>query len=172
MTRDQKIVALGAASGVAAMALAMWLLPAALPAPADVRTLAGRLAYALRWDALAALPLVAMIAAIGNARALGPAIDPTRGAESRTMLINGRVADNSLQQFVLFLAGSSALAAGLPADDMRAIGAAAIVFVAARLLFWIGYRIDPLYRAFGFAATMYLNLGLLAAALWFALRGP
>ena len=170
MTRDQRIVAMGAASGVASMALAMWLLPSALPAPAVVATVGDRVAYALRWCAFAALPLFAMIVAIGNARALGPAIDPTLGAESRAMLINGRVADNSLQQFVLFLAGSSALAAGLPAAGMRVIGAAALVFVAARLLFWIGYRIDPLCRAFGFAATMYLNLGLLAASFWFTLR--
>ena len=169
MTRDQKIVAAGAASGVASMALAMWLLPGALPVPADVATLDNRLAYALRWCAVAALPLLAMIAAIGNARALGAAIDPTLGAEDKKMLIDGRVADNTWQQFVLFFAGALALAASLPPAFMRAIGAAAIVFVAARMLFWIGYRIDPLYRAFGFAATFYLNLGLLLAAFWFAL---
>ena len=171
MTRDQKIVALGAASGVAVMALAMWLLPSALPAPADVSALDARLAYTLRWCAFAALPLFAMIAAIGNARALGPAIDPTLGLESKAMLINGRVTDNTVQQYVLFVAGALALGAGLPSGAMRVIGAASIVFVAARILFWIGYRIDPRYRAFGFAATMYLNLGLLAGSFWFGLRG-
>lgn len=169
MTRDQRIVAIGAASGVVAMALAMWLLPAMLPAPANVETIADRIAYALRWNAFAALPLVAMIMAIGNARALGPAIDPTLGAEDKAMVIDGRVADNTLQQFALFLAGSLGLAASLPAQHVTVIGAATIVFVVARLAFWIGYRIHPLYRAFGFAATAYLNLGLLAAALWFAL---
>jgi hypothetical protein len=30
---------------------------------------------------------------------------------------------------------------------------------------------DPLYRAFGMAATGYLNVGLLAFALWRALAG-
>jgi hypothetical protein len=169
VTRDQKVVVAGAASGVAAMLVAMWFLPGMLPAPADVGTLDARLAYALRWCGFAVLPLLGMIAAIGNARALGAAIDPTLGVEDKALLINGRVADNSLQQYVLFLAGALALAASLPAGQMRAIGAAAIVFVAARLLFWIGYRIDPLYRAFGFAATFYLNLGLLLAAFRFAL---
>jgi uncharacterized MAPEG superfamily protein len=151
------------------MAVAMWLLPGALPAPADVGALDGRLAYALRWCAFASLPFFVMIAAIGNARALGAAIDPTLGLEDRKMQINGRVADNTLQQYMLFFAGALALAAGLPPASIRVIGAAAIVFVAARILFWIGYRIDPLYRAFGFAATIYLNLGLLLAALWFAI---
>ena len=167
MTRDQKVVAVGAASGVAAMALAMWLLSTILlPAPAGVETLADRIGYALRWAAFAALPLVAMVGAVGNARATSAAIDPTLGLESRAIIVDGRVADNSFQQYVLFLAGALALAAGLPPERIQIVGAAAIVFVAARLAFWIGYRIDPLYRAFGFAATFYLNLGLLLGALW------
>jgi uncharacterized MAPEG superfamily protein len=170
MTRDQKIVAIGAASGVAAMALAMWLLSTkVMPAPPGMATVADRLGYAFRWAVFAALPLVAMIGAVGNARATSAAIDPTLGLESRAMIVNGRVADNSFQQYVLFLAGSLALAASLPPERIQIVGAAAIVFVVARLAFWIGYRIDPLYRAFGFAATFYLNLGLLLGSLWLAL---
>ena len=170
MTRDQKIVATGAASGVAGMLLAMWMLTTrVLPVPTGMEAMADRLAYALRWEALAALPLFLMIVAIGNARAFGPAIDPTRGAEDRVMVINGRVADNTTQQYLLFLAGSLGVAASVKPAWLQVVGAAAIVFVVARLVFWIGYRIHPLYRAPGFAATAYLNLGLLVAALWLAL---
>jgi hypothetical protein len=170
MTRDQKIVAVGAASGVAGMLLAMWVLTTQiLPVPAGMQNMADRLAYALRWDALAALPLFLMIAAVGNARALGPAIDPTLGAEDRAMLINGRVADNTTQQLLLFFAGSLGVAASVPPAWLQVVGAAAIVFTVARLVFWVGYRIHPLYRAPGFAATAYLNLGLLVGALWLAL---
>lgn len=170
MTHDQKIVATGAANGVAVMLLAMWVLTTRVqPVPADMEAMADRLAYALRWDALAALPLFLVIAAIGNARALGPAIDPTLRAEDRAMLINGRVADNTTQQTLLFLIGSLGVAASVRPAWLQVVGAAAIVFVAARLVFWIGYRIHPLYRAPGFAATMYLNLGLLVASLWLAL---
>jgi hypothetical protein len=170
MTRDQKIVATGAASGVSVMLLTMWVLTTmVLRAPTGVEAMADRLAYALRWDALAALPLFLMVAAIGNVRALGPAIDPTLGAEDRTMIVNGRVADNTTQQTLLFLAGSLGVAASVPQAWLQVVGAAAIVFVLARLVFWIGYRIHPLYRAPGFAATAYLNLGLLAGAIWLAL---
>ena len=49
---------------------------------------------------------------------------------------------------------------------MPIVAVAASVFVFARIAFWIGYRIDPLYRAFGMAATLYLNLGLLGFSLW------
>jgi hypothetical protein len=68
MTRDQKIVAIGAASGVVSMALATWLLSGVLPALAGMDSVADRLAYALRWDAFAGLPLFFMLAAVGNAR--------------------------------------------------------------------------------------------------------
>ena len=167
MTRDQKIVAIGAASGVVSMVLAMWLLSTrVLPPPAGMATLADRLGYALRWVAFAALPLFAMLAAVGNARFASAAIDPTRGAEDRKTIVNGRVTDNTTQQFLLFAAGALGLAASLSPGRMQVIAAAAIVFVVARIAFWIGYRIDPLYRAFGFSSTAYLNLGLLLGSLW------
>jgi hypothetical protein len=169
MKREQKIVAAGAASGILSMLAAMYLLSARLPAPAGMEAAGDRIAYAVGWGAFAALPLFFMVGAIGNARFLSDAIDPTRGAESRTMIVNGRVADNTLQQFALYYAGSLGLAANLPPERMTVVAAAAITFVVARLCFWIGYRIDPLYRAFGFAATAYLNLGLIGGAVWLAL---
>ena len=167
MTREQKIVLAGAAGGVIVMVAAMALLAHLISPPVGAETLEGRLAAALRWDAVAALPFFAMLAAVGNARFTSDAIDPTRGVEDRKTMINGRVADNTAQQLLLFLAGTLGLAASLPPDLMSLIPAAAIVFVAARMLFWIGYRIDPLYRAFGFSSTAYLNLGLLVGSLWF-----
>jgi uncharacterized MAPEG superfamily protein len=168
MTREQKTVAAGALSGVAAMLLSTWLLYTLLPAPIGIRSQSEAVLYALRWLPLAALPLLATIVAVGNARALGPAIDPTLGNEDQAMRINIRVAGNTLEQFVLFAAGSLGLAASLDPLHVRVVGAAAIVFVAARIAFWVGYRIDPLYRAAGFAGTAYLNFGLIGAALWFA----
>jgi hypothetical protein len=170
MRPEQKTVAIGAASGVATMLLLTWLLYTVLPDP-DAATLAERLAYALKWQALPGLLLLTMIGAIGNARAMSEAIDPTAGQEDAAMKINIRVLDNSVQQFALFLAGSMALSASLSAEHITLIGAAAIVFVIARVAFWIGYRIHPLYRAAGFSSTAYLNAGLLWAAVWFGLRG-
>ena len=82
------------------------------------------------------------------------------------MEVNGRVVDNTLEQFLIYSVGTLALSAGLTADQMPVIPAAAIVFVIARAAFWIGYRIHPLYRAFGMAATAYLNVGILGFAFW------
>ena len=166
MKREQKIVAAGAATGILSMLVGTWLLYQILPVP-DAPTAGDRIAYAARWLALAAAPLFLMFVAVGNARFLSEAIDPTRGAESQTMTINGRVADNTTQQFLLFVAGSLALAASVPQEHLKVVGAAAIVFVVARIVFWIGYRIHPLYRAPGFSSTAYLNLGLLLGTLYF-----
>ena len=169
MTREQKTVVAGALTGMVSMLLAMWLLTTNLPTPAGAGTIEGRLGYALPWLALAALPLFLMIAAVGNARFLGEAIDPTRGGEDAKTVINGRVADNTTQQLLLFIAGALALAATVPDGYVQVVGAAAITFVIFRIVFWIGYRIHPLYRAPGFSSTAYLNLGLLLASLWFAI---
>ena len=169
MTSDQKTVAIGAVSGIVGMIASLWIFTRLLPDP-GATDLASRLAYALKWDALAALPLFFMLAAVGNARFLSEAIDPTLGKENQKMIVDGKVADNTLQQFAIFVVGTTALAAGLEGNSVKVVGAAAITFVIMRIAFWIGYRIKPVYRAFGFSSTAYMNLGLLVAAIWFALR--
>ncbi len=165
MKPAQKTVAIGASSGIATMLVALYLLTPIMPAPAPDATLAERLAFALRWDALAILPLFAMIVAVGNERFLSEAIDPTAGKESKAMIINGRVTDNSVQQYLLFLLGTLAVAASEGAR-MGVVSAAAAIFIAMRIAFWIGYRIDPLYRAFGMSSTAYLAVALGVYAIW------
>ena len=166
MTRDQTTVAIGALSGVAAMVLLVWLLSNAIDPPTIADTAGERIAYALRWAVVAALPFLVMLAAIGNARFTSEAIDPTLGKDSPKMIVDGRVADNTLQQLVLFLVGMLALAVTLPVQRLSIVAALSITFVVMRLAFWIGYRVKPVYRAFGFASTAYMNLGMLLAALW------
>jgi len=166
MTRDQKIVGVGAVSGVTAMVAAIsgiYRLWPINPSLADVNS---RLAYALQANAFAVLPLLIGIMIVGNNRFLSEAIDPMLHKEDLGTQINGRVVENTLQQYVLFLIGTLALSVNLTAGQMRAIPAAALVFVVARIAFWIGYRIHPLYRAFGMAATGYLNLAILGFAIW------
>ena len=133
------------------------------PSLADVSS---RLAYTLQANAFAVIPLLVAIMIVGNNRFFSQAIDPTLKKEDMATQINGRVVENTLQQFVGFVTATTALSVNLTAAEMRIIPAAVIVFVIARAAFWIGYRIHPLYRAFGMAATGYLNLGLLGFALW------
>ena len=169
MTKDQKIVATGAASGILTMALLVWILSTVIVAPI-LEGAADRLAYALPWAVLAAIPLFMMLAAVGNARFLSEAIDPTLGKEDQKTIVNGRVADNTLQQFTIFAIALLALSTTLPADRLSFVPATAITFLIARMVFWVGYRIHPLYRAPGFSSTAYLNLGMMVAVLWMWLR--
>jgi uncharacterized membrane protein YecN with MAPEG domain len=171
MKKEQKIVAAGAVSGVAAMALGVWLLTGVLPPPLLDDALAERLAYALGANVVALLPFFVMIITVANARFLSEAIDPTRHAESRTMEIDGRVVDNTLQQNFVFAVASLALSTLVALEHLQVVWACAIVFVVARVVFWLGYRIDPLYRAPGMAATGYLNLGMILFVLYGIVKG-
>jgi len=166
MTGDQKVVAVGASSGVATMLVSMIVLYSLWPVDPLLAEAGNRVFYTLQANAFAALPLLIAVMMVGNDRFFSEAIDPTLGKETLSTQINGRVADNTLQQFVLFFVSTMALSINLQAQAMRLIPAAAIVFVVARAAFWIGYRIHPLYRAFGMAGTGYLNLGLVGLALW------
>ena len=168
MTREQRIVAVGAGSGVLTMLASLFLLSMWLPELMEGTDAGERLAYAARWNAFAALPLFITIAAVGNQRFKSEAIDPTRGAESRAMVINGRVVDNTLQQYVLFVAATLAVAASARAEQLGIVAAGALIFVAMRFAFWIGYRTGPLYRAFGMAGTSYLTVVLFSYSLWLA----
>lgn len=145
------------------MALLVALLYHLIPSPHIVSPVA----YTLQLDVFALLPLFASLAAVGNARFLSKAIDPTRHAEDKSMEINGRVADNTLQQTFVFVVGTLALSTFVTPQTVQIIPALVAVFVAARVLFWAGYRINPLYRAPGMAATSYMNLGILITCIYF-----
>jgi hypothetical protein len=170
MTQNQKVVAIGAVSGVVAMLTLVWLLSALIPAPTIGDTAADRLSFALRWAVPPALLFFLMVAAVGNARFRSEAIDPTVGKENPKMVVDGRVADNTLQQLVLFLVGMLGLAVTLPLHRISIVAAVSITFVVMRIAFWIGYRIKPVYRAFGFSSTAYMNVGMLVATLWMWVR--
>ena len=154
------------------MAIGLWLLAGVLPIPSIADDLGSRLAYAIGANVFALIPLVIMLMAIANARFLSDAIDPTRGAESASMQIDGRAADNTLQQSLVFVVASLGVSTRIPLHSLQVIWACAIVFVVARFSFWFGYRINPLYRAPGMSATAYLNLGMMLFALFRILIRP
>jgi hypothetical protein len=166
MTKEQKIVGIGAASGVLAMVASLATISRLWPIHADFVDTSSRLAYALQMNAFAFTPLLVGIILVGNSRFLSEAIDPTLNREDLATQINGRVVNNTLEQSVLFLVGTLALSVDLTAPQMGILPAATIVCIIARIAFWIGYRIHPLYRAFGMAATGYLNVGILGFAFW------
>ena len=169
MTKDQKTVAIGAVSGIVGMIVLVWAIATHFPEPRVLDSNGDRLAYAFRWSVVAVLPLFAMLANIGNARFLSEAIDPTLGKESPKMVVDARVTDNTLQQFICFLVGICALSVSVPIERISYVPAVAITFVICRIVFWVGYRIHPLYRAPGFSSTAYMNLFMYIAVIWLRL---
>ena len=59
-----------------------------------------RLAYAVRWSVVAVYALVLHAVAVGNERFLSRGDRPDARQGKQKMVVNGRVADNTLQQFV------------------------------------------------------------------------
>jgi hypothetical protein len=96
MTRDQKIVGIGAASGVAAMIAVVVGIYQLWPSSPRLVDISSRLAYALQANAFAVIPLLAAIITAGNNRFLSEAIDPTLRKEDIATQINGRVVENTL----------------------------------------------------------------------------
>jgi hypothetical protein len=72
------------------------------PVNPGLANVSSRLAYTLQANVFAVLPLLIGIMAVGNDRFLSEAIDPTLQQESRAMQVNGRVVENTLQQFLMF----------------------------------------------------------------------
>jgi hypothetical protein len=96
MTRDQKIVGIGAASGVAAMIAAVAGIYQLWPSSPSLADVSSRLAFSLQANAFAVIPLLAGIMTVGNNRFLSEAIDPTLQKEDIATQINGRLVENTL----------------------------------------------------------------------------
>lgn len=89
--------------------------------------------------------------------------DPTETARILQALIQ-----NTLEQTALALAVYLAWSTLAPAYFLPALPAAAILFLAGRLLFFAGYARGAVARSFGFALTFYPTVVLLAGSLFFA----
>ena len=122
-----------------------------LPPIPEAGGITGRLAFALQCVGAATLfTLLAMVEAIAHERLVTPAFDPLAGRESRRLLVNARVLQSTLEQFVLFAAGLLLLAIHCDTGAaLRGVAAATVVWVGTRHVFWIGYHFGAEYRVAG-----------------------
>jgi hypothetical protein len=168
MVRRQLLVGLGMAIAVAVLlllsrmpGLAMHFAP---PAGDDD---GARLAYAARWMLVPALCLLAGIAMTANRRFFSDdGIDGSRTPTGRSLEMNLRYNQNTLEQAVLAAVAWSGLALTLPHERLGLIAMLAVVFAFGRIAFWLGYLIAPWARAFGFALTFYPTAVVYVWLLW------
>jgi uncharacterized membrane protein YecN with MAPEG domain len=132
-------------------------------------TIADRIAFTLRWELLAVATLLSMIAFIAGARPLWK--ESIRGDPDAPQLERHlRVQRNTLEQLVVMVLAHLALATLLPVEQLALIPTLVILFVLARIAYWIGYTHDEMHRTVGFVATFYPNIYALGLALWLAFK--
>jgi len=93
------------------------------------------------------------------------AVDPLAGRDNHTLQVNQRALTNTVEQLAGFVPALLALAAGAPAAWLPFVVAAGLAFGLARLVFWAGYLLGPLWRAPGMAASFAINVATLVAAI-------
>jgi uncharacterized MAPEG superfamily protein len=118
---------------------------------------ADRLAYAAAWMLPIAILIFVMTMATGLGRFLGGGADPTANADSRFVDVCRRSLTNTVEQSLIFALAAFTMAAVTPAGQLGLLGSLVILFVIARLAFWIGYLRQPLYREAGMALTFEIN---------------
>ena len=92
------------------------------------------------------------------------AVDPLAGRDNHTLQVNQRALTNTVEQLAGFVPALLALAAGAPPAWLPFVVAAGLAFGLARLVFWAGYLIAPLWRGPGMAASLFASLATLAGA--------
>jgi uncharacterized membrane protein YecN with MAPEG domain len=122
-----------------------------------------RLTFGFQWLVFPGLILLAMIAAIAGTRPTS--IDVIDGNDQAEKLaVQVRIQRNTLEQLVVLVIAIMALSTLLPPTELVLLPALAILFCIARVLYWVGYSINPVFRTFGFVATFYPNIYALGLA--------
>ena len=158
-------LAIAAALVVALVGLrATSLFAAMLP---DGDDLATRLAFAVRWLLAPGCMLLAGVQVAAGRGFHADAIDGTRTPKSHALEIALRYNQNTVEQTLLAAIAWLGLAVSVPHAALAFVPAMAVLFVVGRALFWIGYLIYPVARAFGMVLTA---LPTLAAYVWLVVQ--
>jgi hypothetical protein len=148
--------------------VALWFaIDRGLPPIAGMDDPLARLDFAIKCCCVAILfSFVTAIEAVAHERLRSPALDPLKGYETQRMKINLRYLQHTLEQLMVFVPGLLGLAVYCPdGSTMRAVAATTVVWVLARIAFWIGYHFGARHRAIG-APGKILGIGMLIYVAW------
>ncbi len=130
-------------------------------------TLGDRIALVIKDAVIAILPAVLAICIVAAQR-LDPSMWVGRTAKPNSALdINTRFILNTFEQFILYFIGNAGMALYCPPEEARSLIILTALFLLGRVLFWVGYHVNPYLRAFGFGITFYPTV---AVYLWLILR--
>jgi hypothetical protein len=166
--RRQRRAGIAAIAVGAVVAVGLWIgITGYAPPLAGMDALGARMLFTLKCWALAILfCLVSGVEAVAHERLVSPAFDPLAGFETRRLRVNKQYLQNTLEQSVVFTAAIFGLAAYSPSGPaMRAVVATAVIWVAGRFAFWIGYHRSAAMRGLG-APSMALSMLVLIYVAW------
>ncbi|MEE3326283.1 MAG: MAPEG family protein [Myxococcota bacterium] len=137
-----------------------------IPRMDDDPGIAGRLRLAVECSIFPGLLFFLMILRVGAQRFGNAAEDPTKVlASTEGMKVDLRVLSNTHEQLILFLINTLGLSVLLPFGYLSLLPAYSALFVAGRIVYWVGYRKNVLLRGPGFAMGLLpAGLGLLYCA--------
>jgi hypothetical protein len=171
LRRNQLLGVLGAAPAVT-IAVVVWLYAeqifAGIPLPADDP--GSRLAFAAQWLVLPGLTLLAGIFGASRRGFYADAIEGTRTPKSRSLEINLRYNQNTIEQTLIAAIAWMGLARMLPHEQLVLIPALAVLFAISRITFWIGYALHPMGRTFGISLTAFPTIIAYAVLIWDFIR--
>jgi hypothetical protein len=130
--------------------------------------LGSRLAFAVRWMLVPGICLLLGVVVAGRRGFVPDAIDGTRMPASRSLEINLRYNQNTVEQALLACIAWAGLATRLPLEYLVLIPAMATLFAIGRGAFWVGYLIHPMGRAFGMVLTVVPTIAAYAWLVWVA----
>jgi hypothetical protein len=149
----------GSLSWAVSFVVAWFAWPTAPPVlPAD------RVSYALQLAAAPTILLLMTVCACLRLFDTPSAENPFLGGESQRFKINQRVLANTIEQYLVFVPLTLALAPRLPVGQVKLLPIAVTAWCLGRVMFWIGYHVAPHWRAPGFDWTF--NTSILLAG-WF-----
>ncbi|WP_288132441.1 MAPEG family protein [Microbulbifer sp.] len=97
---------------------------------------------------------LATILRVGSQRYGNPSEDPTKViANSKGMAVDLRVLSNTHEQIVVFAINTLALSVLLPYQYLSLLPIYSGMFVVGRMIFWLAYHNNVLWRAPGFALS-------------------
>lgn len=150
--RQQRTIGLAGIAAASLLASVLWLGVDYLMSPLPgMDSLGARMLLTLKCCCVAVLfCLVTGVEAVAHERLTSPAFDPLAGFETHRLRVNQRYLQNTVEQIIIFAASLFGLAAYCPDGlAMRAVVATTVVWIIARLAFWLGYHRSAALRGLG-----------------------